>query len=77
MHDKEKFIENSIKKLEKRNLTQEQQKELDAFKVVFNFFKKTKTQGMALTGEEEWDMVPGELFTPDDGAMIGRIGLGT
>ena len=53
MHDKEKFIENSIKKMEKRNLTQEQQKELDAFKVVFNFFKNTKTQGLALTGEEE------------------------
>ena len=42
MHDKEKFIENSVKKLEKRNLTEEQQQELDAFIVLFNFFKNTR-----------------------------------
>ena len=53
MHNKEKFIENSVKKLEKRNLTEEQQQELAAIKVLFNFFKNTKTQGLALTAEEE------------------------
>ena len=53
MHNKEKFIENSVKTLKKRNLTEEQQQELDAFIVLFNFFKNTKTQGLALTGEEE------------------------
>jgi hypothetical protein len=38
MHDRFNRMDNTIKKLEKRNLTEEQQQELDAFKVILNYF---------------------------------------
>ena len=53
MHNTVKIIDNSVKTLEKRNLTEEQQQELEAFKVVFGFFENRQAQGLALTGEEE------------------------
>jgi hypothetical protein len=34
MHNKEQLIDNNVKKLEKRNLNEEQKQELAAFKVV-------------------------------------------
>ena len=53
MHNTSKLIENNVKKLEKRNLNEEQQQELDAFKVVYNYFKNKQDQGLALSSEDE------------------------
>jgi hypothetical protein len=53
MHKTKKLIDNNVKKLEKRNLTEEQQQELDAFKVVFNYVENKQDQGLALTSEDE------------------------
>jgi hypothetical protein len=53
MHKTKKLIDNNVKKLEKRNLTEEQQQELDAFKVVYNYWKTKQAKGLALTSEDE------------------------
>ena len=53
MHNTVKIIDNSVKTLEKRKLTEEQKQKLDAFKVFFNFFQNKQAQGLALTSEEE------------------------
>jgi hypothetical protein len=53
MHKTLKLIKNQVKKLEKRNLNEEQQQKLDAFKVILNYFENQQTQGLALTSEDE------------------------
>ena len=53
MHKTLQRLKNKVKKHEKRNLTEEQQQELDAFKVVLNYFENKEAQGLALTREDE------------------------
>ena len=53
MHNTSQLIDNNVKKLEKRNLNEEQQKNLDAFKVVYNYCKTKQAQGIALSSEDE------------------------
>jgi hypothetical protein len=53
MHNKEQLIDKNVKTLEKRNLNEEQQKNLVAFKVVYNYCKAKQEQGLALTSEDE------------------------
>ena len=53
MHNTLQLIDKNVKKLEKRNLNEEQQQELDAFKVVYNYCKTKQAQGVALSSEDE------------------------
>ena len=53
MHDRFNRMDNTVKKLEKRNLTEEQKKVLDASKVMISFLKNKQSQGLALSSEDE------------------------
>ena len=53
MHNTLKRIINKIKKLEKRELTEEQQKALDALKVLLAIYQNKQSNGLALTREDE------------------------
>ena len=53
MHNILQIIGNNVKKLEKRDLTEEQWQMLAAYKVVFNLFQNKLEQGIALSSEEE------------------------
>ena len=53
MHNTVKRIINKIKKLEKRELNEEQQKLLAALKKMLAFFQNKASQGLALTSDDE------------------------
>ena len=53
MHNTVKRIINKIKKLEKRDLTEEQQKALDALKVLLAVFQSKQAKGLAFSIDDE------------------------
>ena len=53
MHNTLKRINNKIKKLEKRDLNEEQQKVLAALKAMLAIFQARQTAGLAFTGDDE------------------------
>ena len=53
MHNTVKRIINKIKKLEKRDLTEEQQKALDALKVLLAVYQNKLAKGLAFSSDDE------------------------
>ena len=53
MHNTLKRIINKIKKLERRELTEEQQKELAALKVLLAIFQRKHAKGLAFSIDDE------------------------
>ena len=53
MHKTLKRINNKIKKLERRKLNAEQQKELDALKVLLAIFQNKQAKGLAFSIDDE------------------------
>ena len=53
MHNTVKRIINKIKKLEKRELTEEQQKALDALKVLLAVYQNKLAKGLAFSSDDE------------------------
>ena len=53
MHKTLKRINNKIKKLERRELNEEQQKVLDSLKKILAIFQARQTAGLALSSDDE------------------------
>ena len=53
MHNTVKRIINKIKKLERSELTEEQQKALDALKVLLAIYQNKMAKGLAFSSEDE------------------------
>ena len=53
MHNTVKRIINKIKKLEKRELNEEQQKALDALKVLLAVYQNKLAKGLAFSSDDE------------------------
>ena len=53
MHNTVKRIINKIKQLEKRELTEEQQKALDALKVLLAVYQNKLAKGLAFSSDDE------------------------
>ena len=53
MHNTLQRINNKVKKLERRNLNEEQQQVLAAIKEILNVFQVKQTKGLAMTGDDD------------------------
>ena len=53
MHNTLKRINNKIKKLERSELTEEQQKALDALKVLLAIYQNKLSKGLAFSSDDE------------------------
>ena len=62
MHNTLKRIINKIKKLERRQLTEEQQKALDALKVLLAIFQSKQAKGLAFSIDDERALEALEVF---------------
>jgi len=62
MHKTIKSIINKIKQLEKRELTEEQQKALDALKVLLAIYQNKLSKGLAFSSDDERALDALEIF---------------
>jgi hypothetical protein len=53
MHGTLQRITNKLKKLERKEITEEQQQVLDAIKVIVEVFQVKQTKGLAMTGDDD------------------------
>jgi hypothetical protein len=62
MHNTVKRINNKIKKLERSELTEEQQKALDALKVLLAIYQNKLSKGLAFSSDDERALDALEIF---------------
>jgi hypothetical protein len=53
MHNTLQRITNKLKKLERKDITDEQRQVLDAMKVILNVFQVKQTKGISFTSDDE------------------------
>ena len=62
MHNTLQRNRNKVKKLERRNLNEDQRQVVDGFKVILNTFQAKESKGLAFTSEDEAILKALEIF---------------